>query len=68
MEWSTKQKEIIEEARRRMCKAPWFQGVCTDHIRNLTDEEIDRIGFERAVAVLIDDTMMWDAPSEERIG
>jgi len=60
MELTEKQKEIFELARAKLEKKPWFKGVCLDDFP--TDDEIEILGKEECVSIVVDETTLWDAP------
>jgi len=52
------QKEVVEEARKRMTGKPWFKGVCLDILPS--DSEILH-HHQRSVDDIVDNTIYWDA-------
>lgn len=58
------QKEVFEEAKRRLEHKSWYRGICTDLFKPQedfgSDEKIREAGFETAVLAVCDDTAYWD--------
>lgn len=58
------QEEVVQLAKLDIQDRPWYTGVCLDQLVKMTDEDIQKMGVQRAVEIVILDTMYWDAPNE----
>lgn len=55
------QEKVLESAVNEMKNQSWFNGVCLDSFKHLTDYQIEKMGFKKAVEEVVFDTMSWDA-------
>ena len=58
------QEEVVQLAKLEIQDRPWYTGVCLDQLLKMTDEDIQKMGAQRAVGIVVLDTMYWDAPNE----
>lgn len=50
---------IIDAVKAKIGDEIWFRGVCTDNLKNLSEEEMEK-NFDKLVDSVEDDTFYWD--------
>lgn len=56
---------ILDAVTEKIGKRPWFRGVCTDKLKNLSEEEMEK-NFDKLVESVEDDTFYWDGDKGPR--
>ena len=51
------QEEVVQLAKLEIQDRPWYTGVCLDQLLKMTDEDIQKMGAQRAVGIVVLDTM-----------